>query len=593
MFIFVPLWAVLYRRLQKGAWIILSPDAYNRTWQPSAATSFTVKTEPTIAITLPTKKGYACILAACTGLLAWLLCTPFTADSPPLKLQPKQAVTVAEQALHNHDFAVDELYKPYIQIKSNFEDHEKIELQHTYIWQNYQRQIYRSLLGTYLNPPHWLVRFLRFEGSLVERAQEYAVLVGADHYGTNPTYQTLGWRHKLPEQLAGSTLTKKEAREIAHQALINEGYDVDTLYEVKAKPKQLPNRKDWTFTFANKNNMETVKVGELRLVVSIAGDHVNLFTRKVQIPEHYKRNERNNKTVTRALQTICQLLIWVLFIAGMFLALLYWAKKALPTYLFIGGFVGFALLFALNLINSWPNIIAQFNTQAPFMNQVLNTYGILIARYLIRATICAFIFSLVIATRPRYGLKLPVNSMLVGIAAGLALHGSWAIIELFKPSIEPLWGYYNAMGATLPLAGFALHYIMEFLIYSLALSLCVIGLNYITDNGHRRLGIAGALCIIISLTMTGMQSLETVPYWIISSVALGSIMVSVWYFMLRFAYATVALAIAISFSLSIAQQMAFNLIPHVWIAGLLTIITILGISVYWFILCTRHQHAPN
>ncbi len=593
LFIFVPLWIVLYRRLSRGAWITLSSDAYNRTWQPSTQSATNLIKHPVVATTLGPQKRYAFIAAGCVGLMLWLVCTPFTADSPPLTVSSAQAISIAQQTLRENTVSVDEAYQPYLQIKANFNETQKIELQHTYIWQTYHKSIYRSLLGTYLNPPCWLVRFLRFEGTLIERAEQYQVSVGTHTFSSDPTYQTFSWRHNIPEKISGAMLSKKEAREIAHHTLLEHGYDLDMIYEVKAKPKQLLERTDWNFTFANKQSKGKIKEGELQIIVNIAGDKVNRVDKKVRVPEQYKRNELNNKTIAKALQSLCQLLIWVLFIAGMLLALFYWAKKALPSSLFIVGLVCFASLFALSLLNDWPNIIAQFNTQAPFMNQVLNTYGILIARYLIRATICAFVFSLVIATRPQYRFKLPASSMLTGIAAGLVLHGSWSVIELFKPSVAPLWGYYNAMGTTLPLLGFTLHYIMQFLIYTLALSLCVIGLNYITDTGQRRLGVAGVSCVIMSLTMTGMQSLETVPYWIISSIVLGIIMVAVWYFMLRFAYATVPLAIAISFSLSIAQQMVFNLLPHVWLTGLLAILTILGLAVYWFILCTRHQHVPS
>ena len=227
------------------------------------------------------------------------------------------------------------------------------------------------------------------------------------------------------------------------------------------------------------------------------------------------------------------------------------------------------------------------------MNQVLNTYGILIARYLIRATICAFVFSLVIATQPHYSYNLLSSHLLTGMSAALVLNGSWAFIELFKPSVEPIWGYYSSLATGLPLLGFVLHYVMQFLLYTLAFSLCTIGINYITNSGKHRVGIAGVGAIIISLTTTGMQYLETIPYWIISSIVLGLLLTAIWYLMFRFSYASIPVALALSFSLSIAQEMAFNLIPYVLPVGLLTIIILLGLSYYWLILCRRYQHVQS
>ncbi|MEX0848875.1 MAG: type II CAAX endopeptidase family protein [Candidatus Dependentiae bacterium] len=571
-FTFLPLGIILYRRLQEGKWQKLTPDAYNGTWLADKPTITTEDVIPTVSKKLTNRNALLIIIASICGLAAWIFATKFNSNAPPLKLYRNDAIAIAKQYLEQQQIPIDG-FQPYAQIKPTFEKQEKVDLQHKYIWQQYQQPIYATLLGSYLNPPHWLVRFLKFSGSLAERGESYQAIVGANTFDRNTLYNVLSLQHKIPESIAGTQLNKKEARSIAQQALVDDGNNLDDLYEVSATPKQLPDRKDWVFIYANKIASNTLK-GEKQIVISITGDTVTHLQKKIHMPETWQRNERKQRNTTQALQLLCHLLIRMLFIFGMLIALLRWANKKLHTKTFVMSLLFFTLLFTIKLCNNWPHLISQFNTQAPFANQLFMTFSVLMLQFLMRAAVFAFVLSLIIDLPQRFVYKKWLSTLSIGVSAGLLLSGSWALIELMQPSIEPLWGFYNTLGTWSNAIGYTNAHLLKFIQYTLAYCLGIITLNYITHHGKKHLAIAFGLCIIASLCLNGIDSLEIISYWLSSSICYGIVLMLIWYILLRFSLPSVPFAIATMFSLNILQQMIFDLLPNMWITGTISIVCI-------------------
>ena len=587
---FLPIFIVLYRRWQAGRWQKLSPDAYNGTWvAPNEPPITTQDVAPTIHKTLTHKQRSIITGVAICAFAAWLYTTKFSSDAPPLKLYRNEAIQIAQQHLHNQQIALDG-YEPHAQLKPTFEKKEQVDLQHKYMWQTYERPVYTSLLGTYLNPPHWLVRFLKFDSNLnlTERGELYEALVGASTFGTDPNYETLSWQHKVPENVAGVSLDKTQARKLAQEALMEHGINFEDVYEVSATPKQLPNRVDWTFKFANAIETDT-KRGELHTIISIAGDKINHFYQKIHVPEVWKREEQKQRKTTNALTLLCNLLIRMLFIFSMLIALHNWASKKLQTRTFICSLGFFAILFIIKLIYNWPNIIAQFNTQAPFVQQAFMQMGMLSLQFLMRAAIFAFVLSLIIHIKQKFAYKKNENILLIGLTGGLLLSGSWSLIKLFDPSVEPLWGFYNTLGTWLPWLGYVNSLVLKYLQYTLAFIVGAVALNHITNFGKQRLTLATTLCILASLCMHGSTNLDVISYWLSSSIVFGIVLFAVWYTLLRYSIASIPFVFAATFSLQILQQIMFDVLPHMLLAGILTI---LAISILAWLLSTsmRRQY---
>lgn len=591
-FMLAPLWIALYRRIELKRWIDLSAQGYNISWLPTHTQDLSADAPQSIKRPLECKKRNELIILATLALIAWVIYTPFQSNGPALNISQEKMLELAQKNMSEHNITLDSSYGPYFQIRPNFKESTKNEFQHDYIWQTYGPEVYQTLLGNYLKPARMLVRFLRFEGSLLERAHEYDVSIGAQT--ADPiTYNALNWKFNIPEQVSGAHLEKKDARDLAEQALIAHGYNMKDLYEIKAKPQSLPDRIDWKFVFGNRSNnhekQSAFAEGELRVVVNVAGDRVTGIEKKIHAPELYKRNRLNTKKMANALQQLCLLLAWILFTFAMIFGLIRLAKRRLSLSLFIKSLIFFTSMAIIVLLNNWPHLIAQFNTQAPLINQLFNTYVLLFARYIIRAVLFAFTLAVVLSYRPRFNYGHSSANILSGVAVGLIVQTVWSIIELSKPSIEPLWAGYKGLGTLFPMLGFICYYLAEYLSYTIGLGLCIMIINYVTDYGKRHLLLASIGSIIVALSMTGMQSLELPLYWVVSSIILGVGMFITWYRVLRFSFAPLFFAVATSFILTIIQQMMFNVLPHNWIIGTCTMGVIICAALYLYTISLRYQ----
>lgn len=579
LFLFVPLWIIMYHTWSKGLQY-LKTDAYNKAYQPINTKDYSCIQNTTTVYYLPNKIKKSAFILAVLMLIAWICITPFSADTPSLKICTKGAHKIAEQQLLDTAPELSVTHKPYIQVKQPLLETNKAKMHHTYIWQQYGKATYYQLLGTYLMPPCFLVRFLRFHGSLIERSQEYEACIGL--HGTS--YVPLYWKHTIPEEISGATLSKQEARALAHKELVAQGYAIDGLEEIKATPQQLPDRKNWTFIFGNKQHQDQIKEGELRILVGISGNQITHIQQKIHVPEKFKRNYRNNQAINSALQMLCQIPAWALFILGMIIALILLAQKIIPLKLFVLASISFISMFLTIIVNNIPSTIAQFNTQAPFLNQFFSTYSLVAARYLIRSVIYAFVFSLTIAYKERYALFSRLYIVIAGITAGIIIQGSWSLISFFKPSLQPLGATYYARASLSPILGFTAYYVSDFITYLLALTLCTLLINYITDHGKKLLVLAYTTCILICLSMTGIQSIEHITFWIVSSITLATVIFVLWYYLFIYCYPAVAIALATSYSFSIIQQMIFNVIAHSFIASIVSIASIASMTYAWLII---------
>ena len=114
-----------------------------------------------------------------------------------------------------------------------------VDLEDRFVWQKGGRDAYHQLMNNYLKPPGWNVRFARFEGDVVERAEEYNVAIVRDG-------QVIRVQHQLPESAPGPSLAEDAARQIARQAVESYFHLAPTsLREVSAVASKVPKRSDW------------------------------------------------------------------------------------------------------------------------------------------------------------------------------------------------------------------------------------------------------------------------------------------------------------------------------------------------------------
>ena len=118
---------------------------------------------------------------------------------------------------------------------------------HRFVWREAGPEAYRKLIGSWLAPPMWEVRYARFGGvDVADRAEEWHVTIQGDG-----TVRQVG--HQLPEQRAGraSDARRRRARSPRREIATRFGLDPAALREVEVKQDPRPARTDWQFTYAD------------------------------------------------------------------------------------------------------------------------------------------------------------------------------------------------------------------------------------------------------------------------------------------------------------------------------------------------------
>ncbi len=425
----LPLWITLLARLRAGAWRKLPAALYNGGWKPAVAlTAITAATVSTAR-----QPGYPALSrvsqkiligAGVVALVVWAVLIPFKTDAPGLKLDRPQAValaraTLAAQGVH---LGADWQALAVSQGAAGEED--------LFVWRTSGPEVYAKILSRYLEPPHWLVRFVRFDGDVAERAEEHQVFI----LGSGEIERV---RHELPETRPGPALSERAARVLAVRAL-REHFSVKAseLVEISSSQDQLPARRDWVFVWKDPN--APVKQGEARLAVKIAGDEVVGYRGYVFVPETWLRAERARATVLNVIKMIGSALLGALAIWIWVLTFRDWTLGRFDQRMFVRSFVLLIVSGILLQLNDYGAELAQFNTAQPWATQVL--------ALVIKGTL----FTLLGSTLLAMGLgRVPVSldssiwrtglNPWVGYAGGFILAALGAVTARLTQLAHPNW----------------------------------------------------------------------------------------------------------------------------------------------------------
>ncbi|MGB8366800.1 MAG: type II CAAX endopeptidase family protein, partial [Candidatus Babeliales bacterium] len=365
-FALTPLWVVLRARLKIGHWTTIVKNNLNKYWQPSPLpqkkTELFFKEKKIIVSSAKKLFIFGCGVA---GLVTWLMTSQFTSDAFPLTLTRDQAITQAKENLKEKGINLSISWQPLTGVFSNYENNILLELQHRFIWEKGGKENYQKLLNTYLMSPYWIIRFAQFQGDIVERAEEYRLLL----QNTNRVFRTL---HTLPQTKPGAQLTEEQALTIAQKTIKKQlNLNPTILKKISATAEQQPNRKDWAFIFSDAHNYP-LSTGQARIYVVVSGNKVTDLNRYIHVPEEWERNEQNNQNRIAIIKMLCSLFLIIFSSIASWIVIRYWhpfiSRKA-----FLLFFSSFLILFLGNIFNGWPTTIFYFNTTAPFLSQLFQT----------------------------------------------------------------------------------------------------------------------------------------------------------------------------------------------------------------------------
>ena len=152
-----------------------------------------VEATPALSSMSPVIRRYL-PLAGVLGLVLWFFVSSFRADSPPVKISRIEAQAIALQAMEQHGVPMPGKWKILTVMVGQPGQQDR------FIWQTAGKGTYKNLIDGHLNPPHWIVRFVQFEGDVAERAEEYQVYI-------SDARRVFRFKHILAEAAAGGSIS--------------------------------------------------------------------------------------------------------------------------------------------------------------------------------------------------------------------------------------------------------------------------------------------------------------------------------------------------------------------------------------------------
>ncbi|KPJ53166.1 hypothetical protein AMJ39_05635 [candidate division TA06 bacterium DG_24] len=566
----VPLWVIIGARLRRGEWSRLKEEDYNRSWQPPAREEpVPVEAKPVELPALSPRAIRLLLVGGAVGLVIWFFASDFQNYAPSLTVGRSGAKELARETLAGRGIELAESWQALSHVQAQPDQEDR------FVWQTGGREDYAALMGSYLTPPRWRVRYVRFEGDVEERAEEYRVFIVGEGEVTR-------FRHQLPEARAGATLPEDEARGMAHAVLAETyGLDAGMLKEVSSVPSKLPARTDWLFTFADTLSY-LLEEGEARLAVEIAGSEVVDSYRYVHVPEEWARQERNQRNVTRlVVQTLCTTLMIVVIAAGVGSAIVGWSRRTFS----VGDFVTFSVLFfvvaAFGFINDWPSTVAQFSTAQPLSNQAFTALAFFVVMALLLAGGLALVLGFIQKWKREGSPVRGPGGLWLGFSVGALIAGIQALVMRFEPSLEPFWAEYGALGSYIPIIGSAIEPLGQFVLVTVFFLLIFTVVDRSTEGWSRRRIPFAIVLIFAALVMAG-RSADSVPFWLVSGIVSGVVLLFLYVLIFRFQLALVPLAMASVAILGMLRQGIVNAHPAAIPGAILAILLTIALSVYWY-----------
>ncbi|MCA9742141.1 CPBP family intramembrane metalloprotease [candidate division KSB1 bacterium] len=567
----LPLGVVLYRRLQAGAWKELPENIYNRAWSPPQIQAESqAETTPSLDA-----KGMTPIIKRAVfalgilGLISWVLLADFSTDAPPMKIDRQTAIAHGEKALLQKGIELGTKWKLLSTVDAPNNENDR------FVWQTAGPEVYSNLLGTYLGPPYWRLRYVQFEGDVAARAEEYELHVDADG-------SVFRFVHKLPESQPGDSLDEAQARSVADSIVqASFGLQPSVLKFISSEPSKREARQDWLFTFADTTNSRLVE-GEKRISVQISGREVTDAMRYVHVPEAWQRTQRNERTLPRIFEIGSIVVLVLLVIAGAILAMVHWSRKQFQVKSFFVIMASLFLLSVLNVFNNWPTLEMQFSTAQPYKNQAaIFVLGGLLSAVFMSAAV-GLVVGLVHAWYQQTKQELSVQISGLAITVGVMIAGLFAVFASIKPATAPIWPDYSAAGAFVPLLPISLGPLSGFITRTAILLLVFVGLNRLTQNGTKNLSFLVAIFLLVGLVFSGTTGIATIGSWLISGMLIGLALWAVYHFVLRFEPAMIPIAVATLAVFAQFKGIAHNAVPGAIVGAVLAIFLICTSAFLWF-----------
>jgi MFS family permease len=310
-------------------------------------------------------------------------------------------------------------------------------------WSDFLRRYDADTLATalatsYAVPVWWEVRYVRTEGALTAREEEWRVRM-------RPDGVPLDLSHIVPDSAPGATLTQAESRAIAQAAVAGAGIDTGRLVETDMEETARPARLDVTATYRD-TTVELPAGAAARVWAYLSGDEAVLVRRGVELPETFVRENRDRQ-MTRLLFSALSGVMLVSFVVAAAIKVIrrrqpVVAEAGLSRRASLVAGLAFTAVMVASLMNDLPSMMLGYDTAQPWTSYVTTTT--------LAAAVGAAFFVLLVAglwmaanaLRRRVGVPVvPTygdgrNGMRDAVLAGAALGAVSATAALLRQAVS-------------------------------------------------------------------------------------------------------------------------------------------------------------
>jgi len=482
-----------------------------------------------------------------------------------MDLDRSGAETVAREALEARGVDPDAGWKPLFSLVASQ------GAAHDFVWENGSAEDYRGLVGRFLDPPHWLVRFVRFDVAPEERAETHAVSIG-------PSGDVMEVAHTLPEARPAEAVGEEEARVFALRALeARLGEDPGKVREISAEEATRPNRTDWTFVFVADDGYP-LRQGEGRMEIRIAGNEIVGARRFVHLPEEWER-ERRSEASRRVLATLAVLgpLLMLGLVAVVF-SVVRWSRGALLTAPLrpLAGSVAAVLL--VTGVNEWPRSIGGFTTQGSFANQVgITAVGLGVGLFF-SAMAVGLLGALAHTWLQDRKRSIP-RAVWVGLALGAGFAGGSRALTRLAASGPPAWPGYAEAVSYVPWLSAGLLPVVELLGTAAAALLLLAAVSRLRGTPHAWL--AWALLALTGLALAPNDPGTPWLVWLAAGMGMAAAAGLAWFLCERLGWALLPGLMAGPILLDQAETLLLRPFPGSLLGALVAIGLLVAAASFW------------
>src|SRR5919201_2741277 len=165
-----------------------------------------------------------------------------------------------------------------------------------------------SLAKTYAIPTWWAARYVRVDGPLSSRAEEWRARI-------RPDGVPIDWQHVIPDSAPGATPKPDDVRAVARFEIARAGIDTTALREIRFEETARPARHDINVTYAD-TTVHLPGGAIARVRVSFAGAEPVLVRRDVELTERFLRDDRDRLMTRMIIAAFSALLLISLMLWG-------------------------------------------------------------------------------------------------------------------------------------------------------------------------------------------------------------------------------------------------------------------------------------